>query len=189
MINYIKNKLQNKTTPRLYNHIISVATTAAYLARYYGYDPQKAYIAGLLHDYVKQDHLTYDMIKPEDRSDFLKQSPNVWHGYIASYQAKDIFHINDQEILEAIKYHTTSKKDLNPIGKILYIADTIEPLRNFPDIYYLQLVEPTLDLHYKKVVNHCYRYLKMKNIKIGKDTLAAYQEVNKEKNEKNNRIK
>ena len=52
--------------------------------------------------------------------------------------AKDIFQIDDLEILDAIKYHSTVSSKLSLIGKVVYIADKIEPNRNFAEIRKLQ---------------------------------------------------
>lgn len=181
MINYIKRKLKDKVTPRLYDHILSVAKISKYLARYYGYNQEAAEIAGLLHDYTKQELLDYSKIKPEDRSDYLEKNPSIWHGYSASYTAKEEFGINDKNILDAIKYHSTSKKGLNPIGKIVFIADSIAENRSFPQLEYLRLTEKNLEDHYKKVLFHKVNYLNQNGIEIGPNTKSAIEE---EKNER-----
>ena len=181
MISYIKKKLKEKVDDKLFNHIIGVSNTCKRLAYYYGVDPYLCEIAGLMHDYNKQDKLTYNDIKEEDKYDYLETAPAVWHGYVASYEIVDEFKFNNQDVIEAIKYHTTSKKDLCDVGKILYIADTIEPNRNFSQVEYLRLVEKDLDTHYKKVLNHCVNFLKQKEIEIGPKTQDAFDQVNEEK--------
>lgn len=178
MQNYIKEQLQQKVTPRLYQHIIGVSETAKALATHYSVDEEQCYLAGLMHDYAKQDHLTYDMIKKQDRYPYLETAPAVWHGYVASYIANDQFNINNQETLDAIKFHTTSNINLSDIGKVLYIADTIEPNRDFPEIEELRKFEPTLEEHYRKVLLHSVKYLEEKGIEIGPLTKLAIDEVN-----------
>lgn len=175
MIDYIKSNLEKKVTPQLYDHIINVAQTAKDLAHHYGIDEEACYIAGLMHDYCKQENLSYTMIDEQDQYRYLETAPQVWHGYVASYIAHAQYKINNQDILNAIKYHTTSHPDLCAIGQILYIADTIEPNRNYPGIDELRTYEDTLHEHYYKVLTHSVTYLQSKDIVIGELTLQAIE--------------
>ena len=66
--------------------------------------------------------------------DLEKDSLALSHSLIGSYIAKYEFGINDEDIISAIKYHTTGKEDMNLIEKIIYIADLIEEDRDFPGV-------------------------------------------------------
>jgi predicted HD superfamily hydrolase involved in NAD metabolism len=59
---------------------------------------------------------------------------NLWHSIVAPIEAKDKLGIDDDEILDAIRWHTTGKEDMSTLTKIIYIADMIEPGRNFDGV-------------------------------------------------------
>ena len=177
MIIKIISNLKKRVPEKLLNHIFSVTITAYDLAQYYDVDTKACVIAALMHDYVKKDELDYEMIKKEDQHEYLKQNPEVWHGYIASYIAKEEYHINDEKILQAIKYHTTGCEKMNDVAKIVFIADTIEPLRSFKNLVYLQAKEKTLEEHFNKIVKNTLCYLTEKNIELGPDTKALKKEL------------
>lgn len=178
MILKIINDLKTNVPANLLNHILSVTLTAYDLAIFYNVNEYDCIIAALLHDFVKKNDLDYGMIKDEDKSKYLEENKEIWHGYIASYLAKEKYNIDNLKIIEAIKYHTTGCKDMNDVGKILFIADTIEPLRNFEGIDYLQKKEKTLDEHFIKVVKHSLKYLEEKQIIIGPDTKEMKKQLN-----------
>ncbi|MCH4886253.1 HD domain-containing protein [Acidaminobacter sp. JC074] len=112
------------------DHTKRVADYIQVLARKFGYDPEKAKIAALLHDisgvipnikrveYCKVNHI--DLIKEE------VELPLIAHQKTSSHMAKIQFDIHDQEILSAIACHTTLKKDASKLDKLLFIADKIE---------------------------------------------------------------
>ena len=121
---------------RRYWHSISVAITAVTLAEIYGVDKDNALVSGLLHDYCKS--LNYEellsacekhgvVLSEED-----KLSDGCIHGFLAAKVCKDKFNIND-EIYNAIYYHTCGRPNMTTLEKIIYMADFIEPLRRFRD--------------------------------------------------------
>ena len=62
------------------------------------------------------------------------KSPQVLHGFVGAIVAKEKFGIEDEMVLDAVKYHTLAKKDMSTLEKIIYIADYIEPGRDFPGV-------------------------------------------------------
>lgn len=135
----IKNYLQGMLSPKRYQHSLGVAETAARLARRYGADEEKAYLAGLVHDCGKE-------VKPEDAAGILKERygitadamslkmPRLLHGPLGACMAQSEFDIYDPEVLDAIRYHTTGKANMSLLSKIVYIADYIEPGRDFEGV-------------------------------------------------------
>lgn len=117
-----------------YEHSLSVSFTCMALAMRYGYDLEKAELAGLMHDCAKrytdneliarcQKHgieLTEEEIK----------APAVIHAIYGAWLAKSKYGIQDEEILSAIRWHTTGKPQMTLLEKIVYIADYIEPRRD-----------------------------------------------------------
>ena len=121
-----------------YNHSVGVAQTAQKLAMQYGANPDKAYLAGLVHDCAKcfsaQELMKkiklYDI---ELSSDTLKAEP-LLHSFVGAFEAKHTYGIDDEEIFDAIYYHTIGKADMPLLTAIVYLADAIEPLRNYPGV-------------------------------------------------------
>lgn len=109
------------------------------LARNWGIDLQKVLLAALLHDLAKPHpkDLQRELLEnvsvfpptPED-----KQHWAIWHGLVAAQEARDSYGIQDEEILEAIAFHPTGRPHLRPVGIAVYVADFIEPSRNWPGV-------------------------------------------------------
>lgn len=120
------------------NHSINVSKCAVKLSEIYNYDKEKAKIAGLVHDCAK--YFTDEQVKDSVKKFNIKLDPleennlALSHSVIGSYVAKEVFNINDEEILNAIKYHTTGRENMSLLEKIIYMADMIEEGRKFPKV-------------------------------------------------------
>ena len=133
----IYDYLKDNLTEYRYKHTLGVAETAKSLAENYGANPDKAYLAGLLHDCAKELSLE-QMLKLAEKhnveiDDLAKSSTALLHGICGAYLARDLYNIDD-EIFDAIRFHTTGKADMSLLEKIIYIADYIEPNRNFDGV-------------------------------------------------------
>lgn len=137
-IDEINNKLKVLLKPKRYIHSISVADCAKRISSIYNCDEDRAYLAGLVHDCAKnltKEEIDYYTNKYNiELDEFEVDNINLSHGIIGSYIAKYEFFIEDEEILSAIKYHTTGTKNMTILEKIVYIADLIEDNRNFEGI-------------------------------------------------------
>lgn len=137
-IEYAKKLLKKRLSPKRYTHSVGVCETAVKLAKLYNVSVEKAKIAGLLHDYAKDlsDEEIKRYIKEFNLSldKLLRSHINLAHGIIGAELVKREFKIIDNDILNAIKYHTTGRKNMSCLEKIVYLADYIEPNRNFPGI-------------------------------------------------------
>lgn len=144
----INNKIKEMLPEKRYRHSLNVANCAVKLSKIYGCDKEKAYIAAIAHDcakYLNKEEVKYYVDKYKIVLDELeKDNLALSHSLIGSYIAKYEFGINDKDIINAIKYHTTGKEDMNLIEKIIYIADLIEEDRDFPGVEVLR------DLVYNK---------------------------------------
>lgn len=131
---YIKKNLKESR----FEHSIRVKDTAQKLAKQYGEDVEKASIAALVHDCAK--YLSNEkLIKYSEEYGYLidevaLRNPSLLHSVAAAYIAKTEMDIQDLDILNAITYHTTGRKNMSLLEKIIYISDYIEPGRNFPSI-------------------------------------------------------
>lgn len=119
------------------NHVLGCAETAVKLAQLYGEDTTVALRAGLLHDVTKaidgEDQLLlvdkYDIVI----SDFERSHPKLLHAKTGAAVAKHVFGECD-EVVEAIYWHTTGRPDMTMMEKIIYLADYMEPTRDFPGV-------------------------------------------------------
>lgn len=135
MINkeFIKANLSISMPANRYKHSLGVADTAENLARKYGADPLKAYIAGLLHD-IARDFDDNEMLNRAKKynlqvSEYGFAMPLLLHGPVAAVMAREEFGITDPEILNAIALHTVGSEYMSQLDKILFVADKIEPHR------------------------------------------------------------
>ncbi len=138
-IEEIKAELSKILSDKRYVHSLGVADEAKKLAGKYGVDENRAYLAGLVHDCAKE-------VPPHDMEGILKTkygvsvdsmsklTPKILHGVLGACEAQSKFGIYDPEILDAVKYHTTGKGNMSMLAKIVYIADYIEPNRDFDGV-------------------------------------------------------
>ncbi len=147
----ITKDLKETLSAKRFHHSEGVAYTGRYLANKYGADPKKAFIAGWIHDCAKELSLS-DMksIVQEAGLKLDKQilsSRALLHGPAGSVLAKTRFGIDDAAICSAICYHTTGNVNMTLLEKIIFLADYIEPSRDFPGVNKLRsLAEQDLDL-------------------------------------------
>jgi len=117
-----------------YQHTVGVEYTAASLAMCYGEDVLKAQIAGILHDSVKcmedEKKLAICAKYKIPVSDVERRNPFLLHSKVGAFLAQKDYGIDDEDILNAINYHTTGRPNMSLLEKIVFIADYIEPGRN-----------------------------------------------------------
>jgi predicted HD superfamily hydrolase involved in NAD metabolism len=134
----IESRIAKMMSRQRFSHSIGVREAAAALAQRYGADVQKAALAGLVHDCVKE--MDYDeMIKlcaemGVDLDSVTLAEKKLIHARLGAQYAKCVFGIDDDEIYDAIRYHTTGKANMPILTKILYVADFIEPNRDFDGV-------------------------------------------------------
>ncbi len=126
-------RLQQNQNQRRFKHTLGVAAEAVRLAPLFKADPDKAYIAGLLHDCAKN-------FTPEQVSEYCRRygvtldpycesEKALVHAFLGPTVARADYGVEDSEILDAIYYHTTGKPDMTRLEKLIYIADMTEPGR------------------------------------------------------------
>lgn len=131
----LRKQMEKELEHKRYEHTLSVAYTAANLAAIHGENVEKALVAGLLHDCAKclshkkqvalcvKNHVNLNELETAEDSPLL-------HAKAGSILAKEEYDITDQDILNAICYHTTGRPQMSTLEKIIYIADYIEPGRH-----------------------------------------------------------
>lgn len=146
-LNEINNKLKSTLKPQRYRHSVSVAETAKELAVLYGADEEKAYFAGLVHDcaknYSREELFELSLKYSIELDDISKTSWGLIHGYVGAELAKHEYGICDKDIYDAIYYHTIGKADMPLLTEIIYLADGIEPMRNYAGVDEIRMVSQT----------------------------------------------
>lgn len=134
IIKYLKKHIKD----RRLEHTLGTAECAIKMAKIYKVDVKKAEIAALLHDCAKEesDKALLKMAKEYgfEIDEMYRDIPQLLHGVAAALISRDKFGIEDEDILEAICYHTVPKPDMCDLAKIIYIADLIEKTRTFSDV-------------------------------------------------------
>lgn len=168
-----------------YEHTLAVAYTAACLATLYGADTKKALIAGLLHDCAKciphAEQLRMCEEYGIELSEVEKRNHSLLHAKLGAFLAKEKYGIADEEILNAIQYHTTGRGGMSMLEKIIFVADYIEPGRNKAShlLKIRQLAFQDIDSALVNILEDTLVYLEEKGDAIDpatKSTLAYYTE-------------
>ncbi len=130
--------LRNSISEKRYYHSINVSNTAKKLAEFHKCDVFKAEIAGLVHDCARDMDMAFQMdcLAKEGiiADDLTIASKELLHGPAAVHICRSVFGIEDKEILMAVRYHTTGRKGMSLLEKVIYMADFIEPGRVFEGI-------------------------------------------------------
>ncbi len=139
----IVKDLEKRLTKKRFRHTAGVSETAKNLALRYGADPNAAELAGWVHDSMKHEKLPVMQALVSENPDSLSgylvdewmwESPNLLHGPAGAVFAATHYGITDTAILSAVACHTTGKPGMSLLDKILFLADYIEPLRDFPGV-------------------------------------------------------
>lgn len=182
----LRKNLMSKLDPMRYEHSLSVSFTCMNLAMRYGYDLDKAELAGLMHDCGKRysdDVILKKCIKhgiPVTEAE-LNTLP-VLHCKYGAWLAEHKYEIRDREILDAITCHTTGRPEMTVLDKVLYIADYIEPRRykaqNLPAMRVLAYED--LDEAVFAILEGTLEYLNKKSGMIDPATYEAYEYFKKQ---------
>ena len=174
----IKDYLKKNLKESRYNHTLGVCETSIKLAELNGISREKAEIAALVHDVAKNlsREEMLEVIESNNiiLSDVEKENMNLWHSIIAPIVAEEKLGITDEDILDAVRWHTTGKEDMSVLTKIIYIADMIEPGRSFPGLEDIRKETfEDLDKGVYTGLTHSIQFLLSKNLLIDENTIKA----------------
>jgi predicted HD superfamily hydrolase involved in NAD metabolism len=122
---------------RRYAHSIRVARYAELLAQRHAIDTSKARLAGLLHDLARLYSSSELIAQCEARgisiAAYERDHPTLLHARLGAVIARESFGVRDPEVLSAIEKHTTAAAEMSPLDACVYLADSLEPERTFPE--------------------------------------------------------
>lgn len=184
-VSHYKALLTYRLSAKRAHHCYCVADSARLLAERYGSDPDQAYIAGLLHDIMREE-------KPDKQLHLLaeagiiltpleKNAVSLYHAMSGAVYCRCVLGIQDQAVLEAIRYHTTGRANMGLLERILFVADIISADRNYPDVNITRRkaerdLNGALLYGLEFTVNH----LTAMGAPVHPDTLAAYEFIKSE---------
>lgn len=175
--NYIRKYAYEHLTDKRKKHTEGVRKSARELALRYGADPEKADLAALCHDLFRGhpvEDINYFVNKYGLGEKYLG-SANLAHSKIAAAVMKDEFGIDDADILNAVSYHTTGRAGMSLLEKVIYLADKIEPARDYPGVERIRkTVEEDIDEACLESFAGTIGLLKSRGSEIDRDTLDAY---------------
>ena len=124
-----------------------------------GLDKNKVITACLLHDIARElpkDKLKYVIKK--HYPDKINELAYIYHQYAGEYLAKKKFFIEDKDILEAIKWHTTGNQDMSKLAKLVYVSDKLDPLRGYDSSSLIQKCIDDFDEGFVEVLKDKIQY-------------------------------
>jgi predicted HD superfamily hydrolase involved in NAD metabolism len=129
---------RSRLSERRYEHTLRVADTAESLALAHDLEADRARLAAVLHDAAREME-PEEFLNLADKwhlqvGDPERQSPKLLHGRVAAELARRALGIDDEEVLQAVRTHTTGRPEMGPLALVLYVADKIEPARVYPSV-------------------------------------------------------
>lgn len=177
-----KKIIKSMMSENRYNHCVNVSKEAVKLAKRYGGDEEKAAVAGILHDITKEmpkeEQLQIMLDSGIILDDIQKNAPKLWHGISGSVYIKNHLCIEDEDILNAICYHTTGRAGMSILEKIIFVADFTSEERTYKGV-------ATMRKKSRKSLEDAMLYgfkftfsdLSSRELAIHPDELACYNEI------------
>lgn len=172
----IYNYIERHSSEGRKEHIQGVVDTADVLAQRFGADRAKAKLAALCHDLFRG-------IKDEALNVYVNQlglpkrylnNGNLAHGKIAAAMMTREFGIDDEDVLNAVRYHTTGRAGMSLLEKVIFLADSIEPGRSYPGVDEIRkIAETDLDQACLMCLERTIDYINKKGFFLDSDTLDA----------------
>lgn len=182
----MQERLQKKLDLKRYEHTLGVLYTSAALCMQHGINIEQGMLAGLLHDCGKayKNKEQYVLCKQYgiSLSEVEHENLALIHAKLGAYLAKEVYGIHDEDVLSAIRFHTTGKPDMTTLEKILYIADYIEPHRNLPLVEEIRTMAfHDLDKTMYVLLEQSLEHLSKSGKIIDEMTIATYQYYKKQR--------
>lgn len=182
---HLLEKVKAQMTAHRFTHTLGVADTAVSMSERYGEDKERAYLAGILHDYCKfweKDRMK-QIIMQEDSipSDILDYDKELWHAPVGAHVVQQELQIQDAAVLNAIRYHTSGRPGMSQLEKILWLADYIEPGRHFPGVEEVrEMAKQDLNKALVKAMGNTIVFLVKQGKRIYPLTLETYNDLVKQ---------
>jgi len=182
MIEKYKKIIKEKMGEKRYIHSVNVSNMAIKLAKKYHVNEEKAAIAGILHDITKEmpDEFHLELFKENNikLDEVEKRAKKLWHAISGAVYIKNELHIDDEDILNAVRYHTTAKKGMSKLEKIIFLADFISEDRKYENVKAMrELAFEDLDKAIIYGLKVTIEGLLYRNQLVAKNTFEAYNDI------------
>lgn len=182
MFHKIRKYIELNLSRSRLEHSLSTALICVELCSRFGLDELQGKIAGIAHDIARETTVD-DKLIDSIKDDYIISSeemlnPVLLHGRIGASLLKDEFNLVNNDILQAVRWHTTGHPDMGKLGQILFIADYIEPCRKHisstlrSSIMKLDLNEMTI-----KVLNERTAYLRDNGFKVAESSMLLFEKL------------
>ena len=163
-------------------HSLNVSAEAVRFAEKYGGDVEKARLAGLLHDVTKETDTQQQLKIIENGGIILteveKNSPKLWHAISGACYIRDVLGIDDEDIFNSVRYHTTARAGMSQLEKIIFLADFTSAERSYPDIDVIRrYAEESLEDGMLYGLRFTIGRLADRGASISPDAIDAYNEI------------
>jgi predicted HD superfamily hydrolase involved in NAD metabolism len=173
--------VKEQITNHRYEHTLGVMETSIELAKRFGADITKAELAAIFHDYAKfrnRDEMKRIIVQQKMKEDLLDFHSELWHAPVGAYLVKEEVGIVDEDVLKAIRFHTTGRPDMTLLEKVVFLADYIEPGRHFPGVDEVrETSKENLDHAVLMALTNTITFLMKKRQPIYPDTFATYNNL------------
>lgn len=180
----LRKAMKEVQTSKRYEHTKGVEYTSAALAMRYGASVEDALVAGLLHDCAKclTDQKQLSICEKHHLlvTEAERENPFLLHSKVGAYLAEHKYDVKDQDILNAIRNHTTGRRDMSLLEKIVFVADYIEPGRKEAAnlAYIRKLAFEDLDKALLKILEDTLEYLKSSDRETDPRTRETWEYYN-----------
>ncbi len=173
----IMDAVKQEMPERRWNHTLGVMKSAIELANCFGANAQQAELAAIVHDVAKywQTAKMEQVIREQNLNrSVLEYNKELWHAPVGAWYAKQYFAIENEDVLNAVNYHTSGRAAMSLLEKVVWVADYIEPGRQFPGVDYArQLAASNLDEALLFGLQRTISFLQANNSAVFPDTIAA----------------
>lgn len=182
-------EIKKRLSEYRFYHSLNVAEEAKRLAKKYGANEEKAFTAGLIHDIMKDTDYEIQKKIIEDFSGEMTAvelaNPKIWHAMSGEAFLRKELNVTDEEILSAVRYHTTAKANMSLLEKVIYIADYTSAERDYPDV---DVIRQKAEKSLEEAMLYGLQFTINENVAAGRvvhpDSIHAYNEVAILENEK-----
>lgn len=177
---FFEEHLKRVLKPKRYRHSLGVAETAETLAKAYGLNVPKAKFTGLVHDIAKcyQVDEMDNLIRKYGISDEYLGNVALAHSKVGTAILREEFHIDDEEILMGVSSHTTGRAGMSLFEEIIYVADAVEPNRDYPSASRLRkAARKDIDGVCLELMEFTIRTIEAKGRKLDSETVEAYRYI------------
>lgn len=180
--NRFEKVLKARMGEKRYIHSANVATEAQRLAKKYGADKEKARLAGMLHDITKET-IPSEQLQIIENSNIIlneveKSSQKLWHAIAGAAFVRDVMGIDDEDVFNAIRYHTSGRANMSLLEKVIFIADFTGAERDYDDVDVMRsLADKSLDEAMAYGLSFSISDLSKKHFAIDPNSIMCYNEV------------